>query len=201
MKKLVVVALVSSGLLLAADGAAAAVEFTPAALTIPANQAADIGVGNLDGKNGPDIVTALNTDGLAVSLNNGNGTFAAPVIYATGCPVYDVELGDLGGQGGLNDNTLDGILDAAIFCGAGETALLGRLAGNGSGGFGAANIQPNLGEGAFNGGGPQDLALVQLRAAGLPPVPFYTLRDRLIRGYQKLLCATYDWQQATCGTV
>ena len=122
MKKAAITVLVVAGLLVSADAASAAVDFTPTALTIPANQASDIAVGDLDGKNGPDIVTALNTDGLAVSLNNGDGTFAAPVSYPTGCPVYDVELGDLGGQGGVTDNSLDGFLDAAIVCGPGGTS-------------------------------------------------------------------------------
>ena len=73
------------------------------------------------------------------------------------------------------------------------------MAGNGSGGFGTANVVTNLWEGAFNGGGPQDIALVQLRAPGLPPVPFFTYGTGSSGGYQRLLCATYDWQQSTCG--
>jgi len=192
---------VAAVMLLPADAATAAVEFTPTALTIPPGQAHDIAVGDLDGKNGPDIVAALNTDGLSVSLNAGNGTFAPPVTYPTGCPVYDVELGDLGGGGGVTDHVLDGHLDAAFLCvlNSGDTQYLGRAAGDGAGGFGTANRVPALSQGAFAIAGPQAIALVPLRAAGLPPVPFYTYGTGSSGNYQRLLCATYDWQQSTCG--
>jgi hypothetical protein len=187
---------VAAATLVPAATATAAVEFTPTALSIPAGEAADISVGDLDGKNGPDIVAALFTDGLSVSLNNGNGTFAPPVTYSTGCPVHDVELGDLGGPGGVSDNTLDGRLDATILC---YGQYLGRAAGDGAGGFGAANRVPALDQGSFAIATPQAIALVPLRAAGLPPVPFYTYSTGSVGGYQRRLCATYDWQQSTCG--
>ena len=172
---------VAAVMLFSADVATAAVEFTPTALSIPTGQARDIAVGDLDGKNGADIVTALSTDGLSVSLNTGNGTFAAPVTYPTGCPVHDVELGDLGGGGGVTDNTLDGILDAVFLC---NGQYLGRAAGDGAGGFGTANRVPALSRGAFATESPQAIALVPLRAAGLPPVPFYTYGTGSSGNYQ-----------------
>lgn len=187
---------VAAAVLLSTNTASAAVEFTPTALSIPAGQASDIAVGDLDGQNGPDIVAGLYTDGLSVSLNAGNGTFAAPVTYPTGCPVHDVELGDLGGGGGVTDNTLDGHLDAAFLC---NGQYLGRVAGDGAGGFGTANLVPALSRGAFAIASPQAMALVPLRAAGLPPVPFYGYGTGASGGYKTLLCATYDWQQSTCG--
>ena len=178
--------------------AGATVGFTATAL--PVAGALDVAVGDLDGKNGPDIV-ASTAEGLSVMLNNGNGTFGAPHLYPTGCPTFEVELADLGGVNG--DNTPDGHLDAAILCvfNSGDTQELGRLAGDGNGGFGAADIVPALNMGPFGIVGPQRFALADFRGPGLPPVPIFTYQyhEPLHNPeYHRELCATYDWQTATC---
>ena len=132
-------------------------------------------------------------------LNNGNGTFAAPRLFATGCYTVQVELADLGG---LDDgNVLDGRLDAAVVCRVGEQQYLGRLAGDGVGGFGAPHIVPELNAGPFNGGSPQEMALADLRGPGLPPVPIFTYMTQDVfhePTFYRVLCFSYDWISRNC---
>jgi hypothetical protein len=178
--------------LLWAESSSAAVSFDRTTLDLPVTVGNDLSVGDLDGKNGPDIVAARKDDGLAVWLNKGNGTFGPSQTYTTGCPVGDVELGDLGASN--TNNSPDGKLDAVILC---NSQTLGRMAGNGNGGFSSPLIVPALNRGSFAADGPQNLALGELRAPGLPPVPFFTA-GLGSPNYTRLLCWTYDWQQSTC---
>lgn len=184
--------------LLTAGSAGAAVGFT--ATPLPTGQVpTDVAVGDLDGSKGPDVVASLPEGGLAVMLNNGNGTFAAPRLYATGCYTVQVELADLGGLD--NGHVLDGRLDAAVVCRVGELQYLGRLAGDGAGGFGAAHLVPELWTGPFNGGSPQEMALADLRGPGLPPVPIFTYMTEDVfhePRFYRVLCFSYDWVNRIC---
>ena len=174
--------------------------FTTSALSVGGTPL-DVAVGDLDGRNGPDIVTSLTDGSLAVQLNNGNGTFAAPHPYPAGCPAYQVELSDLVTTG--LQNSLDGHLDAVIVCvqNSGDTQYLGRLAGDGLGGFGAPDLHPELNLGPFWTAGPQSLALANMRGPGLPPVPIFGRSNHVPLHnpeYWNALCATYDWATADC---
>jgi hypothetical protein len=158
----------------------------------------DVAAGDLDGANGPDIVTAYHEGGISVNLNNGDGTFGPAHPYPTGCDTEEVELADLGGVN--NDNAPDGHLDAAIVCASGEAQYLGRLAGDGSGGFGVPDLVPALSYGFPAASGPQVMALVDVRGAGLPPVPAlsYASHDPFHGTYSRVLCFTYDWATENC---
>jgi hypothetical protein len=65
-----------------------------------------VAIGNLDGVNGLDIaVTHLGSypdyaGGVSVLLNQGDGTFAAPVAYAAGHGSWSLAIGDLDGING-----------------------------------------------------------------------------------------------------
>jgi hypothetical protein len=56
-------------------------------------------VGDLDGDGDRDLAVAnLNSDNVSVLLNNGDGTFAAQVLYGAG-DAFSVAVGDLDGDG------------------------------------------------------------------------------------------------------
>ena len=76
---------------------------------------------NIDGI--PDIVTANQFDNTAsVLINNGNGTFAAPINAAVGSTPFSVAVGDFNG---------DGKPDVAVANEASNTVSV--LIGNGDG--------------------------------------------------------------------
>ena len=162
-------------------------------------------VGNLDGKKGPDLVTGLYENAVSVRLNRGNGTFRPPKLYPTGCPVFQVELGDVTTNG--TDLHQDGKLDAAVLCVAlaGDLKYMGRLRGNGGGGLGAIHASTGLSPGAFwNNQQLQTFTLARMRKSGPPvlilprggsrlgPPPFY------VREYYFELCASYGWVIPNC---
>ncbi|MHC4968069.1 MAG: FG-GAP repeat domain-containing protein, partial [Planctomycetota bacterium] len=63
--------------------------------------AQSVAIGDLDGVNGPDLAVAnWRSDGVSVLLNQGDGTFAAPVAYAAGHWPRSVAVGDLDGING-----------------------------------------------------------------------------------------------------
>jgi hypothetical protein len=187
-------------LLMSAPSAGADVAFQATALAPAGTTIRDVAVGDLDGKNGPDIVSSYEKGGLAVQLNDGSGHFGAPQVYPVpGCDVLQVELADLGASN--TNNAPDGHLDAAIVCGnypAGEGKFLGRLTGDGNGGFGEARIVTTLGFGSFNPDGPQGMALTDVRGPGLPPLPAFSRAYHSGSEYGRLLCFTYDWENPTC---
>lgn len=186
-------------LLVSASSAAADVAFQTTALPPAATTIRDVAIGDLDGKNGPDIVSSYAQGGIAVQLNDGSGHFGTAQLYPTPCDTLQVELADLGGSN--TNNALDGHLDAAIVCGGylgGEGKYLGRLTGDGDGGFGEARIVTALSFGAFNPDGAQSMALTEERGPGLPPLPAYSYAYHSGSEYGRLLCFTYDWQNPSC---
>ncbi len=190
--------------LLPAGSAGAAVSFGKTSLSAGGTPLS-VAVGNLDGKKGPDLVTGLYENAVSVRLNRGNGTFRAAKLYPTGCPVFQVELGDVTSNG--SDLKQDGKLDAAVLCVSfsGDLKQMGRLRGNGNGGFGPIVLSPGLNPGAFwNNQQPQTFTLARMRKSGPPvlilprggsrlgPPPFY------VREYYFELCASYGWATPNC---
>jgi hypothetical protein len=203
MKRLVLLLLVLFVPLTAAPSASADVSFQTTALAPAGTSIRDVAVGDLDGHNGPDIVSSYAQGGIAVQLNDGSGHFGAPHLYPAPCDVLQVELADLGASN--TSNSLDGRLDAAIVCGrylGGEEKYLGRLTGDGNGGFGEARIITALGFGFANADGPQNMALTNERGPGLPPLLAYSNEYQTFEHFEtqfrRRLCFTYDWETPTC---
>jgi len=60
-----------------------------------------LGVGDFDGQNGPDLVTANeDTNDVSLLFNNGDGTFAEAVSIAVGTRPSAIAVGDFDGQNG-----------------------------------------------------------------------------------------------------
>jgi hypothetical protein len=183
--------------------ASADVGFNVTTLEPAGTSVRDVAVGDLDGKNGPDIVTSYYEGGISVNLNNGNGTFGPAHLYPTGCDTAEVELADVGSTSyGLAP---DGNLDAVVVCvyGGGNSQYLGRIAGDGTGGFVEPQIVPELNFGPFNQGNPQEMALADVRGPGLAPVPVFTYltQDPFHEPtFYRVLCFTYDWATKDCLT-
>ena len=102
-----------------------------------------VAIGDLDGRNGKDIVVALPAaGGVGVLLNNGDGTFGALQPYLAGpqClgQAVEVELGDVTGPAGPFAG--DGKLDAYVTC----SPYVVRLTGDGTGALGGADGVPAL---------------------------------------------------------
>lgn len=190
------------GCLTVTAAANAAAEFNVSTLEPAGKLAQSVAVADLDGRNGPDVVTAYFEGGLAVNLNNGNGTFGPAKTYATNCGTIQVELADVGDTSyGL---AADGKLDAAIVCidGGGNTNFIGRMAGDGAGGFLPPQFPPALTTGAFPLNGPQEMALAQVRGPGLPPIPVFTYLSHeplSTPEYFRAFCFSYDWATRECG--
>jgi hypothetical protein len=186
-------------------GARADVAFQATALAPAGSYLQDVAVGDLDGRNGPDIVSSYYEGGIAVQLNDGNGHFGAPTNYATGCFTSQVELADVGSASSLQS---DGHLDAVISCvyGSGDAVYLGRLFGDGNGGFSEPYIVPELNFGAFGGGvaGTHEaFTMVEARGSSGPPIPAWGYLYSYFTGnfehvYERGLCFSYDWQTRDC---
>ena len=91
-----------------------------------------VAVGDLDGKNGPDIVSENYAYGggvgtVNVLLNTGDGTFAPAEQYDTCDGANGIVIGQ------FNPAT-DSHLDVAMVCGSGQ---IGRMLGDGAGHLGA----------------------------------------------------------------
>ncbi len=124
-------------------------------------------VGDFNGDGVPDLAvtnfSATDTGTVSILLGNGDGSFRAPVSYASGQSQSDLVTGDFNG---------DGILDLAVVNQDGVypdyRGTLRVLLGNGDGSFQppvtyAAGIIPRfLVEGDFNGDGIPDLAVANL---------------------------------------
>jgi hypothetical protein len=82
---------------------------------IPITGPESVALGDLDGKNGKDIVVALSSTGsVGVMLNQGNGTFGAMKTYSAGpgCAGLAVDIT----LGYLTPLPSDGRLDAYVAC-------------------------------------------------------------------------------------
>ncbi|MEW6278268.1 MAG: FG-GAP-like repeat-containing protein [Candidatus Eremiobacterota bacterium] len=65
--------------------------------------AADVGIGDLDGRNGPDLaVVSQNTNTVALFLNDGTGVYTGGGTLAVGAGASRILLADLNGTGGLD---------------------------------------------------------------------------------------------------
>lgn len=200
-KRVVLVASICAALLVPAASAGAEVSLRATTLEPAGTLAQGVAVGDLDGRNGPDIVTAYYEGGLGVNLNNGDGTFGPTKTYATGCDTIQVELADLGdtSYGVVGD----GRIDAAIVCvvGGGNTDIIGRMAGDGAGGFLPPQFPPEFSTGAFPLNGSQELALAPVRGPGLPPIPVFTYLSHeplSTPQFFRAFCWSYDWSTRYC---
>jgi hypothetical protein len=192
-------------LLVPVASASADFSFQTTTLEPPAgDQVEDVAVGDLDGINGPDIVTAYEQGGLGVQLNDGHGHFGPPQMYATGCRVSQVELADVGAA--PSSIFPDGHLDAVISCvsNGGDTIDLGRMFGDGAGGFTAPVMFPESGYGFANGlaQSHQGFALFDFRGPTGPPVPAWSYLDSGGGfNFHRVLCVSFDWSTRQCAAV
>lgn len=145
-----------------------------------------LAVGDIDGKDGPDIVAVRNDAGLLVRrLNDGTGHFTTTGQSFTACQADQVELADVTSNG--TDYVRDGKLDAVLFCT--DSGTLARMAGDGAGGFGA----PHAGTAFLNS---PSLAYADHFALGAftdydrPPLALFRSQDGSFRG---VFCALYDY--------
>ena len=147
-----------------------------------------VAIGDLDGRNGKDIVVALPAaGGVGVLLNQGDGTFAAPQPYTAGpqCAgqAVEVELGDVTGPAGAF--VPDGKLDAYVTC----SPYVVRLTGDGTGALGGATafqlyLPPYLGAATID-----FLALV--RRPNGNPAPLLALQHS-VGSFGRQLCISYE---------
>jgi len=204
MKRLIFAFLVFASILLAlAVEASAEFSFRTTTLEPSGSIVEDVAVGDVDGVNGPDVVTAYAEGGIGVQLNDGHGHFGPAHMYATGCDVNQVELADVGA---LPSSILpDGHLDAVIACsyGGGNSIQIGRMLGDGSGGFSAPVMFSESDYGFANGLAlsHQGFALVPFRGASGPPAPAWTRLVQTGLEFHRVFCISYDWSTATCAGV
>jgi hypothetical protein len=101
-------------------------------------------IADVNGDGIPDLVTANEGDSpghagsISVLLGNGDGTFQAPVDYATGTDTEGIAVGDLNGDG-----VLDLVATNSDYYGYGQNSSLSVLLGNGDGTFQPAMTLPS----------------------------------------------------------
>jgi FG-GAP-like repeat len=201
VKRLLLLSLACAGLLVPVSSASAAFSFQTTTVEPPVGERVeDVAVGDLDGINGPDLVTAYEAGGLSVQLNDGHGHFGAPHLYPTGCRVSQVELADVGAPpSGIQP---DGHLDAVFTCvsNGGDTIYLGRMFGDGGGGLSEPDMFPESVYGSFNGlaSSHQSFALFEFRGSSGPPVPAWSYLEGGLGGFHRFLCVSFDWSTRQC---
>ncbi|HEX4307252.1 MAG TPA: VCBS repeat-containing protein [Solirubrobacterales bacterium] len=205
MKRLVSIAFVLAAFLVVAAPASAAFEFQATTLEPLSGKSVEaVALGELDGHDGPDLVTAYaegEAGGIAVQLNDGHGHFGAPTFYPTGCRVSQVELADVGAA--PESISPDGNLDAVVTCvqSGGDSIFLERMFGNGAGGFSSPVPFVESAYGFDNGLAlsHQSFALAAYRGTSGPPIPIWTyLEDLGSFHFARVFCFSYDWQTRNC---
>jgi hypothetical protein len=112
-----------------------------------------VSVADINGDGKPDLVTANGRDGsVSVLINNGDGTFAAPVTYAAGTDPVAVAVGDVNG---------DGFPDLVVADSAGNSVQI--LLNDGDGSF-AAPVA------TLDGSGPVAVVLADVDGDGHPDI-------------------------------
>ena len=112
-----------------------------------------VSVADINGDGKPDLVTANGRDGtVSVLINNGDGTFAAPVTYPAGTDPVAVTVGDVNG---------DGHPDIVVADSAGNSVQVLLNAGDGS--FAAPVAIPD-------GSGPVAMVLADVNGDGHPDI-------------------------------
>jgi hypothetical protein len=126
MRRLAIGAAVLAAVCTAASRAGT-VSFTSTTLSLPLSfsRPTQLALADLDGAHGQDLVVLGAHGDVGVFLNNGNGTFAMPLIGDSGCsPADSFAGGQFGG---------DSQLDVVVACGS--TSVWHRLRGKGDGTF------------------------------------------------------------------
>ncbi len=145
-----------------------------------------LAVGDLDGKDGPDIVAIRYDTGLLVRrLNDGTGHFTTSGQSFTACQADQVELADVTSNG--TDYVRDGKLDAVLFCV--DSGTMARMAGDGAGNFGP----PHAGTAFLNSpslASADHFALGAFTDYDRPPLALFRSQDGSYRG---VFCALYDY--------
>jgi RTX calcium-binding nonapeptide repeat (4 copies)/FG-GAP repeat len=150
-----------------------------------------VALGDLDGRNGNDIVVAFPALGsVGVMLNNGDGTFAALQQYSAGphCAglAVDITLGDVTQPAATGDTLLpDGKLDAYVAC----APYVVRLTGDGTGALGPP-VEFNLGLQQYLGSDSLDLLALVRRPDG-NPAPLLLIQHG-VGSFGRELCLSYE---------
>jgi hypothetical protein len=183
--RVLTIAAISTLALLAPAAARGAVSFERTDYAV-GGPASSLAVGDIDGKDGPDLVAVRYSAGTLVRrLNDGHGGFTTTGQAYAACPSTQVELADVTSNG--TDFVRDGKLDALLFCA--DSIKLARMAGDGAGGFGA----PHLSSLSLNSGllsGSDNFAVGRFTDYDRPPLVLYSTQDG---GFHSLLCSLYDY--------
>jgi hypothetical protein len=149
-----------------------------------------VALGDLDGRDGPDIAIAFPALGsVGVMLNRGDGTFAALQQYSAGpsCAglAVDITLADVTQPAPGNRLLPDGKLDAYVACAPNVV----RLTGDGAGALGSPEAF-NLGVQGYLGSDTLDMLALVRRPDG-NPAPLL-LFQHAVGSFGRQLCLSYE---------